>query len=92
LLTRNQRIDRRVSGLKETNHACDHDGGRAGHDRVCRRQRTGAGQPLTGSGQECAYDSMAQREAAKRGSADTCVANSARRIIKRSFQPGAFTR
>jgi len=31
----------------------------------------------TGSGQECAYDSMAQCEAAKRGSADTCVANSA---------------
>jgi Protein of unknown function (DUF3551) len=30
----------------------------------------------TGSGQECAYDSMAQCEAAKRGSADSCMANS----------------
>ena len=30
----------------------------------------------TGSGQECAYDSMAQCEAAKRGSADSCVKNS----------------
>jgi hypothetical protein len=31
----------------------------------------------TGSGQECAYDSFAQCEAAKRGGADSCVANSA---------------
>jgi Protein of unknown function (DUF3551) len=31
----------------------------------------------TGGGQDCAYDSMAQCEAAKRGSADSCVANSA---------------
>jgi hypothetical protein len=30
----------------------------------------------TGSAQECAYDSMAQCEAAKRGSADSCVKNS----------------
>jgi hypothetical protein len=30
----------------------------------------------TGSGQECAYDTMAQCEAAKRGSADTCMPNS----------------
>ena len=30
----------------------------------------------TGSGQECAYDTMAQCNAAKRGGADTCVANS----------------
>jgi len=30
----------------------------------------------TGSGQECAYDSMAQCEAAKRGGADSCVPNS----------------
>ena len=30
----------------------------------------------TGSGQECAYDSMAQCEKAKRGGADTCMANS----------------
>ena len=31
----------------------------------------------TGSAQECAYDSFAQCEAAKRGSADTCMQNSA---------------
>ena len=30
----------------------------------------------TGSGQECAYDSMAQCEAAKRGGADSCMPNS----------------
>ena len=30
----------------------------------------------TGSGQECAYDSMAQCDAAKRGSADSCMPNS----------------
>jgi len=30
----------------------------------------------TGSGQDCAYDSMAQCQAAKRGNADTCVPNS----------------
>jgi hypothetical protein len=30
----------------------------------------------TGSGQECAYDSMAQCNAAKRGSADPCMPNS----------------
>jgi hypothetical protein len=30
----------------------------------------------TGSGQECAYDSMAQCQAAKRGNADNCVQNS----------------
>ena len=30
----------------------------------------------TGSAQECAYDSFAQCEAAKRGSADSCVQNS----------------
>jgi hypothetical protein len=29
----------------------------------------------TGSGQDCAYDSMAQCEAAKRGNADFCVQN-----------------
>jgi hypothetical protein len=29
----------------------------------------------TGSAQQCAYDSMAQCEAAKRGNADSCVAN-----------------
>jgi hypothetical protein len=31
----------------------------------------------TGSGQECAYDSMTQCEAAKRGNADFCMQNSA---------------
>ena len=31
----------------------------------------------TGSGQDCAYDTMAQCEASKRGNADTCVQNSA---------------
>jgi Protein of unknown function (DUF3551) len=31
----------------------------------------------TGSGQECAYDSFAQCEAAKRGNTDTCMENSA---------------
>jgi hypothetical protein len=31
----------------------------------------------TGSAQECAYDSFAQCEAAKRGNADSCVQNSA---------------
>ena len=30
----------------------------------------------TGSGQECAYDTMAQCEAAKRGGADSCMPNS----------------
>jgi hypothetical protein len=30
----------------------------------------------TGSGQDCGYDSMAQCEAAKRGSADFCEPNS----------------
>jgi hypothetical protein len=30
----------------------------------------------TGSAQECAYDTFAQCEAAKRGGADSCVANS----------------
>ena len=30
----------------------------------------------TGSAQECAYDSFAQCEAAKRGNADSCVQNS----------------
>ena len=30
----------------------------------------------TGSGQECAYDSFAQCEAAKRGGGDSCVQNS----------------
>jgi hypothetical protein len=30
----------------------------------------------TGSAQECAYDSFAQCEAAKRGGADSCVQNS----------------
>ena len=30
----------------------------------------------TGSGQECAYDSFAQCEAAKRGANDSCVQNS----------------
>jgi hypothetical protein len=30
----------------------------------------------TGSAQECAYDSFAQCEAAKRGSADSCMQNS----------------
>ncbi len=30
----------------------------------------------TGSAQECAYDSMAQCEAAKHGGADSCVPNS----------------
>ena len=31
----------------------------------------------TGSGQECAYDSFAQCEAAKNSPADSCMANSA---------------
>jgi hypothetical protein len=31
---------------------------------------------MTGSAQECAYDTFAQCEAAKRGGADTCVQNS----------------
>jgi hypothetical protein len=31
----------------------------------------------TASGQECAYDSMTQCEAAKRGEADFCMQNSA---------------
>jgi hypothetical protein len=31
----------------------------------------------TASGQECAYDSMTQCEAAKRGNADFCMQNSA---------------
>jgi hypothetical protein len=31
----------------------------------------------TGSAQECAYDSFAQCEAAKRGAGDSCVQNSA---------------
>jgi hypothetical protein len=31
----------------------------------------------TGSGQECAYDSMAQCQAAKRGGGDSCMPNSA---------------
>jgi hypothetical protein len=31
----------------------------------------------TGSSTECAYDSMAQCEAAKHGNIDTCAANSA---------------
>jgi hypothetical protein len=31
----------------------------------------------TGSSQDCAYQTMAQCEAAKRGNADSCVANSA---------------
>ncbi len=31
----------------------------------------------TGSSRECAYDSMAQCEAAKHGNRDTCVRNSA---------------
>jgi hypothetical protein len=31
----------------------------------------------TGAGQECAYDSMTQCEAAKRGNADFCMQNSA---------------
>jgi hypothetical protein len=30
---------------------------------------------LTGSAQECAYDTFAQCEAAKRGNADTCMRN-----------------
>ena len=32
---------------------------------------------LTGPARECAYDSMAQCEAAKHGSTDSCVQNSA---------------
>ncbi len=32
---------------------------------------------ITGSGQDCAYDTMAQCEASKRGNADTGVPNSA---------------
>jgi hypothetical protein len=32
---------------------------------------------LRGSSSECAYDSMAQCEAAKHGNADTCAPNSA---------------
>ncbi len=36
------------------------------HHRFCLK---------AGGGQDCAYDSMAQCEAAKRGSADSCVPN-----------------